>query len=468
MRVNVLMLVTLCFCAMADDPPATLWSKNYTISDCLTWSSGLVLLDDGSFVISGPYLAISGDMDSYLMGLNSDGSESWNNSTGETAGHSEMVSELIQTANGGFLQAGFDLFYGDGNALFIWTDSAGDSLLYRTYSEATYVSAIAEKANGNIVASGRLESFGEWFGWLAEMDSAGDLIWSKYYGASGIETSLSDFVILSDNSIVACGYSGDFRYIVKTDSAGDTLWTQTYQESTGSYAAIETIPGGGFILAGRDYEGVPETCTAYLAQIDDLGVISWDGNYSDDADWAAYDVELCQDQGFIVCGTKSSGEDSDWGLVFRTSSQGSLLWESGYGTIDDSFSSCIALPSGEYCISGIARSLEPDAAWVIKLGIETGLQNPECNWNENNIMTVISSNPVENNLSISLEIPAYTHAQISLYDLSGRFISDLVNNMLTQGIHQFTVSTGTLSKGIYILRAVASGVSETETVVILN
>lgn len=464
----MLILVVLCFSAMADDTPATLWSQNYTISDCLTWSSGLVLLDDGSFVISGPYLTSSGDMDSYLMGLNSDGSENWHNSTGESLGHSEMVSELIQLANGGFIQAGFDLFNGDGRALLIWTDSAGDSLLSRTYSEASYVSAIAEKTNGNIIASGRLESFGEWFGWLAEMDSAGNLIWSKYYGSSGIETSLSDFVILSDNSIIACGYSEDFRYIVKTDSTGDTLWTQTDQESNGSYAAIEAIPGGVFILAGSDYEGVPETCTAYLAQIDDYGVISWDGNYSDDADWAAYDVKLCQDLGFIVCGTKSSGEDSDWGLVFRTSCQGSLLWESGYGTIDDSFSSCIALPSGEYCISGMARSLEPDAAWVVKLGIESGLQNPEFNWNENNIMTVISSNPVENNLSISLEIPVYTHAQISLYDLSGRLIRDLVNETLPQGTHQFSISTESISKGIYILRADAAGISETESVVILN
>ena len=463
-------LLTILLCLqtllLADEPPQMLWSNNYTFMGNQTWSVGLVALDDGSFVISGPTLSSPGDMDAYLIAVNSDGTEIWQNSVSGLEGHSEMVSELIQTSSGGFLQAGFDLFNGDGTALCIWTDSNGDSLLYRTYTEGSFISRIAEKADGSTLVSGRLELFGEWFGWLGEIDNSRGMVWSNDFGPPGAETSLSDFVVLANNEILSCGFSNESPYLVRTNSMGDTLWTRTYPDISGSFNSIEPDPAGGFIIAGYEYLNYPENCTAYLVHINDFGETDWDINYSDVVEWSANDVTVCLDQGFIVCGTKTSGEDS-WGLVFRTDNVGSLLWESEYGDIDDTLHESIALPSGGYCISGMSRSLEPDAAWLVRLGTETGIEN-QGSEDMKSLLTVTSSNPSMGSLSFELDLPANDHVTVSLHDLAGRCVSKVTDEFLTKGVHSFTIPSASFPGGVYVLRANASGIGDSETIVIVN
>ncbi len=468
MKTTVLHIVLIALSATADNPPATLWSEYYTFAGHTTWSAGMVLLDDGSFVISGPYLVASGDMDSYLIAVNSDGSQEWQNSTGGIAGHAEFVTNLIQTENGDFIQAGYDFWNGDYTALVIRTNSVGDSLSVQTYSEGSYVFAIAELPNGNILVSGRLDSSGENLGWLAEIDGNEDLLWSKHYGQPGIETSLSDFEVLADNTILACGRSDGFRYLQKTDSDGDTLWTQTDMSSEGSFTAIEALPEGGFILAGYDYEGVPESRSAFLCCFDENGTVEWEGNYSGKYEWSANDVQRCLDGGYLVCGSKSSSASNNWGLAFRTDSQGELVWEYGYGSPGDIFSTCVVLPSGGYCLHGMAISVEPDAAWLLRLDTETGIENPDFSDETTDIMTVLSSNPLEGELSVSVDIPICTPTQMQLYNISGRVVCTALNETLHPGLHNFTIPTESLSKGIYLIRIDAGGITETETVIILN
>ena len=468
MKLFVLFLFLISFSVTADDPPATLWSRYYTYSGALTWSSGMVPLADGSYVISGPFLTSSNDMDSYLIAVNADGSQDWQNSIGRSDGHSECVTQLIQTENGDFVQAGYEYFDGDDKALFIRTNSVGDSLSLHTYSEGSFVFAIGEQPNANILASGRFNFSGEVYGWLAEIDQNGTLLWSKHYGQPGIETYLLDFEVLADGSILTCGRSDGFRYILKTDSEGDTLWTQTDLSSGGSFTAIEALPEGGFILAGFDYEGVPESRSAFLCCIDEMGTVEWEGNYSGRYEWRANDVQRCLDGGFIVCGDKSSSENANWGLVFRTDSRGELIWEYGYGSIGDVLSTCSVLPSDGYCIHGMARSQATDAAWLLRLDIETGIESPDGLNETAKMMTVLSPNPLKGELSVIVDIPALTPTQMALYSISGRLVRSVVDETLNPGSHNFTIPTESLSRGVYVLRVDAGGRTETETVIILN
>ena len=146
---------------------------------------------------------------------------------------------------------------------------------------------------------------------------------------------------------------------------------------------------------------------------------------------------------------------------------GSLLWESEYGDIDDTLHESIALPSGGYCISGMSRSLEPDAAWLVRLGTETGIEN-QGSEDMKSLLTVTSSNPSMGSLSFELDLPANDHVTVSLHDLAGRCVSKVTDEFLTKGVHSFTIPSASFPGGVYVLRANASGIGDSETIVIVN
>jgi hypothetical protein len=59
---------------------------------------------------------------------------------------------------------------------------------------------------------------------------------------------------------------------------------------------------------------------------------------------------------------------------------------------------------------------------------------------------------VKDHVTISYTLTGDAQVDLSLYDLTGRKITTLVNSTKDKGTHQLNYSAGTLSKGIYIYR----------------
>jgi methionine-rich copper-binding protein CopC len=61
-------------------------------------------------------------------------------------------------------------------------------------------------------------------------------------------------------------------------------------------------------------------------------------------------------------------------------------------------------------------------------------------------------NPVKDRVTISYTLTDDAQVDLSLYDLTGRKITTLVNSVEDKGTHQLNYSAGTLSKGVYVYR----------------
>ena len=82
-------------------------------------------------------------------------------------------------------------------------------------------------------------------------------------------------------------------------------------------------------------------------------------------------------------------------------------------------------------------------------------------------------NPFNPTTTISFSIPSEGHVQVSVYDITGRLVTNLVNENLSEGYHD-VIWDGTdmvgsnVSAGLYIYSLQADGVSLTRKMVLMK
>jgi hypothetical protein len=205
----ILMFISLfAVSALAQPNPDTLWTRTYGGSnDDYAWS--VEQTADGGYIVAGSTNSFgAGDFDCYLVKTNSQGDTLWTRTYGGS--DDDRATSIQQTADGGYIVAGFTLSFGAGSGDFylVKTNSLGDTLWTRTYGGSSDDKgfSVQRTADGGYIVAGFTLSFG------------------------------------------AGGY--DF-YLVKTNSQGDTLWTRTYGGSNQDEArSAQQTADGGYIVAG--------------------------------------------------------------------------------------------------------------------------------------------------------------------------------------------------------------------------
>ena len=77
------------------------------------------------------------------------------------------------------------------------------------------------------------------------------------------------------------------------------------------------------------------------------------------------------------------------------------------------------------------------------------------------IATINYPDPFQQETTISFELTSSNHARIAVYDILGREVDVLVDGTLPPGKHEVIFSRGVLSKGTYLYRISAGGLSST-------
>ncbi|MFH1010077.1 MAG: hypothetical protein V1784_02440, partial [bacterium] len=138
-----------------------------------------------------------------------------------------------------------------------------DTLWTRTYGGSSYEDAysVQQTADGGYVLAGYTETFGGGNGdvYLVKTNSQGDTLWTRTYGGSTWDWAES-VQQTSDGGYIMAGVTNSFGagnedfYLVKTNSQGDTLWTRTYGGNNADDAlSVQQTADGGYIVAGGTY-----------------------------------------------------------------------------------------------------------------------------------------------------------------------------------------------------------------------
>ncbi|MBL0913001.1 MAG: T9SS type A sorting domain-containing protein, partial [Bacteroidia bacterium] len=256
-------------------------------------SAGGYILAGTSSSANGTLSGIStnGGQDAYAARLAADGSILWQTVYG--GGGTEYLYSISETADGGFIAAGYSNYNAsagslgstprpvpgaggeDGFILKLNSDGslAWQKLLGGTGADRFY--GIQETGSGEFIVSGQAASastdgtlagitrYGNTDAWVLKLDATGNILWQKILGGSGADYGYG-YTISPDNSGYVLALSSGSNdqdvsgnngstdlWLVKLDNSGQISWQKTLGSSGADYAySITRSSDGGLVAAG--------------------------------------------------------------------------------------------------------------------------------------------------------------------------------------------------------------------------
>ncbi len=312
----------------------TLWTKTFG-GEGEDYGWAVRQTGDGGFIIAGYSDSFgNGGNDVYLIRTDSEGTTLWTKTFGGEG--DEFGWDIRQAADGGFIiaaQSDSD-GHGDIDAYLIKLDSAGNKEWENFYGgeKIDRIFSVQQTADGGYVATGISYSFTsigpqDRDGYLLKTDAGGKLEWFKTFGGDGYDVAHS-IALTDDGGYLLSGYGESFAtngardlYLIKTDAEGNEQWTKVhggsaeergikgYQTSDGGYIAV------GFTDKNRDI---------YLIKADSAGDMLWDRTFGrNNMLEFGYTVREASDGGYIITGHQQSfdGTNGDV-LLIKTDSEG--------------------------------------------------------------------------------------------------------------------------------------------------
>jgi len=310
---------------------------------------------DGGYVVIGTTQTYTEDVCDFLVyKLNGAGVKVWRKNYGGDDGDDGRF--IRQTADGGYIAAGFTMSYIHGNLpwrhdmLVYRLDSAGNKLWRKNYGgeERDKAFCVQPTSDGGYILAGTTESYthGAEDMLVYKLDAAGNKQWRKNLGGGDSEDA-SYVIQTGDGGYLVCGstmwYTGtDFTadfLLYKLDAAGSKQWRKNFggPDHEHAYCVQQTADGGYVVVGGsKSYvHGGDGDLDMLIYRLNAAGDKLWRKNYGGVEGDQARAVRQTADGGFLIAGDTCSyvhgpGKDFDF-LVYRLDGAGNKLWRKNLG-----------------------------------------------------------------------------------------------------------------------------------------
>jgi hypothetical protein len=292
---------------------------------------------DGGYIVAGNTSSFgSGDNNMWVMKLDSSGAVTWQKTYGGTG--QDYAQSIQQTRDGGYIVAGHTSSFSAGD-LDLWVlklDSNGGVTWQKTYggSDDDYTYSIRQTQDEGYIVSGQTFSFGEGItdAWVLKLDSTGGVTWQKTYGASGEEGADSiqqtrDGGYILSGSTTSFGAENFDAWIMKLNSSGAIVWQKIYGGPGDDWAnTVQQTWDGGYIVSGATWSFGSGADSAWVIKLDRSGKIAWQKIYGGSSWDSAASIQQTQDRGYIVAGQTCSSVlcDADTLLVLKLDRAGTI------------------------------------------------------------------------------------------------------------------------------------------------
>ena len=364
-------------------PPDTLFRTTYGGTN-IDLGTFIQPTSDGGYIITGYTRSYGTGSGRNVLLIKTDaiGNAQWIKGYG---GNNDDEGNCVrQTADGGFVIAGYTKSYGNGgtDVFLLKTDSLGNELWNKPFGGASDDEgySLALTADGGCLIAGATSSYGAGSRdvWLVRTDPSGNLLWTKTHGgmssdgARSIERTSEGGYIITGWSMSYGGVLGD-AWLVKTDSGGTQQWQKNFGGTDADRGMnVKQTAEGGYILTGYTASSGFGNDDMYLIKTDALGNSTWLKTYGGTGRDYGNSVEQTADGGFLVLGyTLSFGAGSEDFYLVKTDASGNLVWYKTYGgTASDVGNSLLITQDGSYLLAGYTLSYGAGVhdVWLIKLG----------------------------------------------------------------------------------------------------
>jgi hypothetical protein len=304
--------------------------------------------------------------------------EHWNKTFGGTS--DDYGYSVQQTADGGYIIAGYTFSYGAGDA-DIWlikTGSNGTEEWNKTFggAEADLLDhgSVRQTSDGGYIITGYTYSYGAGDAdvWLIKTDSDGFEQWNRTFGGEALDWGHS-VQQTSDGGYIIAGRTDPYAgaradaWLIKTDSNGVEEWNRTFGTEACEYAAsVQQTSDEGYIIAGRTSSYGAAVIDAWLIKSDSNGTEEWNRTFGGPYYDYGYSVQQTLDSGYIMVGSTNNRQDL-W--LIKTDAGGIEDWNRTFGgTFMDEGYSVQQTADGGYIVAGYAESYGAGSGdvWLIK------------------------------------------------------------------------------------------------------
>ena len=325
----------------------------------------------------------------------------WNKYYG--GNHEEYLSDMIPTADNGFILAGSSLSGKSGikNSLnfggldyWIWKmDEFGEKEWEKSYGgkQDDWLSKIIKTRDGGYLLVGtsssnigfdkKEDAIGENDIWVLKISAMGVEQWQKTLGGRGNEknptivpTKDGYLVGASSNSAINGNKTienfGNYDYwILKLNLDGEIQWQNAFG---GVYydelISIVSSNDDGFIIAGNSNSEISGNKTEkteglsdyWILKIDSNGLVKWQKTYGSVKDESLSEIIATKDKGYIIAGSSNAFEKSNelntnFHLI-NIDEDGTIKWEENYdyGTVD-LITTIISNQNNTYTLGGYSK-----------------------------------------------------------------------------------------------------------------
>ncbi len=388
---------------------------------------------DSSYAVAGFIYAPSGrSHDAFLALISDNGTVLWSRAYGGNL--LDRAKGITRLTDDGYILAGYSRSFSTDSSMqayVIRTESNGDTLWTRTYSESAYTDLrqVIEASDGGYIGLGTTGiNAADTRYWVVKLDNSGQIQWTRTYGtvASEIATGI---VLAEDNGYVICGWlnlPGDANnqiYLVRINQNGDTLWSRLYGDigiqEVNSSQIISTT--NGYAILGTLFSS-GQSGSFYLLATDLVGDTLWSCSYHRNGE---YGTAACQTTrgSFVLVGTTSAGVENN--------------------------SAIYAMETGPVQFADAGRPRR-DMSKPEKTGLSA------------------FPNPFNQTTAITFYVEDEFKTKIALYDTSGREVRILADKIFERGEHMLIFDGRNLPSGLYLLRLESESLSLSQKLLLLR
>ena len=303
----------------------------------------IIQTKDKGYAVSGFTSSYgAGRNDFYVIKLDSVGNLQWTKTIGGNG--DDESNSIVQTRDGGYGIAGTTYSYDSGNvnAYIVKLDSSGNFLWSKIIGTGlTWGFYMIGTKDGGFMITGLTNNcnISVYRNYLAlKLDSMGNIQWEKSVGGDYYDYGYS-VIQTKDGGYALTGWSDSFisgvpsLYVVKLDSSGTLQWGTAIGNYNNGYSIVQ-CNDGGYIAAGWSQFYGAGYGDVYLVKLDSSGVVLWTKTFGGDSLEKGYSIITTEDKGYAVAGfTKSYGSGNEDVYIIKLDSNISSCLTSGSGGI---------------------------------------------------------------------------------------------------------------------------------------
>lgn len=442
----------------------TQWVKTYggTKDEC---GQTVYQTTDEGYIIAGYIKSFgAGESDAWLLKTNAHGDTIWTKVFGGEKW--DWGQSGLQTDDGGYLLIVRCYSFGAGNydAWIIKTDAYGDTVWTKLLGGELdeWLTSVQPTKDRRYIFAGRTSSFeakGQDF-WVVKTDSLGEILWMKTYGGKLDETASfiqqtddMGFIIIGRTYSYGAGNSD--IWLIKTDSEGDTLWTKSFGGIDADYGvSVRQTNDGGYIMVGdTQSQGAGET-DIWLIKTNAFGDSLWTRTFGGPQVDRAFGLLQSSNGNYLIGGyTNSFGAGSFDGWLIETDNNGDLLCSQTFGTAEnDGIMDVQETVDGGFVITGYTSEQEGNSdLWLMKIFRSTPVSVKGQVIPTSFELHQNHPNPFNSKTIISYNIPRDGQVRLSLFNVLGEKIKNLIDNYIQAGSYECELDMSSFTSGLYFI-----------------